>query len=35
LGVRVLDQACRDLHDVAAMPLLHLCNGAAHATWII
>jgi len=23
----VFDQARRDLHDVAAMPLLHLCDG--------
>src|ERR1700726_4210958 len=27
MGVRVLDKARRDLHDVAAMPLLHLCDG--------
>src|SRR5882724_1302799 len=27
MGVRVFDQARRDLHDVAAMPLLHLGDG--------
>ena len=27
MGVRVFDQARRDLHDVATMPLLHLCDG--------
>jgi hypothetical protein len=27
MRIRVFDQARRDLHDVAATPLLHLCDG--------